>query len=318
MGKLLLPNSSDITVIIPAYNETESIGEVICRIKETIDCDIVVVDDGSTDDTSIVATQAGARVVKHKKNRGLTQALKSGIRTGLESGAKILINIDADGQYLPEDIPKLIQPIVDGEADLVLGSRLAGEIEEMPALKKIGNRMFTYLIRLLTGFPFTDTQTGFRAFTREFAYDLFFQGKYTYTQDMLIQAVERGYSIKEIPIFFAKRKHGESRLIANPFAYAFKAFSIVLRTYRDFHPLKVFGLLGFLFFGSGLILGLTLLYSWLTTGVIGRTPSVILTMLLITLGVQSFVLAFLADMIRNVREELRESIKYLRMHEDKE
>ena len=108
MGKPLLPISSDVTVIIPAYNERESIGEVIGRIKETINCDIVVVDDGSTDDTSIVAMQAGAIVIKHKKNRGLTQALKTGITTGLESGAKILINIDADGQYLPEDIPKLI------------------------------------------------------------------------------------------------------------------------------------------------------------------------------------------------------------------
>lgn len=202
----------------------ESIGEVIRRVKDTINCDIVVVDDGSSDDTSEIATQAGARVVKHKKNLGLTQALKTGIMTGLESGAKILINIDADGQYLPEDIPKLLQPIVEGEADLVLGSRLAGEIEEMPAIKKVGNRMFTYLIRLLTGYPFTDTQTGFRAFTRNLAYDLFFQGKYTYTQDMLIQAIERGYSIKEIPIFFARRSHGKSRLIANPFAYAFMAF----------------------------------------------------------------------------------------------
>ena len=308
---LALSTKTKIVVIIPAYNEVVSIGKVINRIKESVECEIVVVDDGSTDDTGKVAEDLGVKVVRLKRNQGLSVAFRTGFKAGLGLGADILVNIDADNQYQPEEIPQLIEPILKGEADLVLGSRFTGTIEEMPWVKRFGNRTFTWLMRRITGFPFTDTQTGFRAFTAELASDLYLFGKYTYTQEMLIQTVEKGYRIVEVPSYFAKREHGGSRLIVNPFSYAFRAFSIVLKSYRDYHPLKTFGLIGLLFIGSGFVLGTYLLYIWVSTGIVGRIPSTILTMLLITSGILVLILGFLADMIKNVRDEFRDSIRLL-------
>ena len=307
-----------VVVIIPAYNEVASIGKVINRIKDSVECDIVVVDDGSTDGTGKVAEELGVEVVRHKRNQGLSVAFRTGFKAGLDLGADILVNIDADNQYQPEEIPQLIYPILKGEADLVLGSRFAGTIEEMPWVKRFGNKAFTWLMRRITGYPFTDTQTGFRAFTAELASDLFLFGKYTYTQEMLIQTVEKGFRIMEVPSYFAKREHGGSRLMVNPFSYAFRAFSIVLKSYRDYHPLKTFGLFGLLFIGSGLVLGTSLLYLWVSTGVVGRIPSTILTMLLITSGTLVLILGFLADMIKNVRDEFRDSIRAIKTEIERE
>ena len=300
-----------LAVIIPAYNEEKSIGEVIKRIPQNV-CDeveIIVVDDGSTDKTDNVAREVGAYVVNHGYNRGLTQTLKTGINVGFDRNADYFLTIDADGQYLPEDIPKLLQPLLERKADLVLGSRFMGGIEEMPWLKRSGNRMFTWLLRRLTGFPFSDTQTGFRAFNRHFVESVFLHGKYTYTQEMLIHAVEKGFRIKEVPTFFAKRKHGKSRLITNPLTYATRAFMIIMRTYRDYHPMKLFGVLGVILMGAGLILGGYLTALWLMYGVVGRIPSVILTVLLIMSGIMSLIFGFLADMLITLREELRETIR---------
>lgn len=303
-----------LAVIIPAYNEEESIDEVIKRIPQNV-CDeveIIVVDDGSTDKTDDVAREVGAYVVNHMYNRGLTQTLKTGINVGFDRNAEYFVTIDADGQYLPNDIPKLLQPLLERKADLVLGSRFMGGIEEMPWMKRSGNKMFTWLLRRLTGFPFSDTQTGFRAFNKEFATSVFLHGGYTYTQEMLIHAVEKGFRIKEVPTFFAKRKHGKSRLITNPLTYATRAFMIIMRTYRDYHPMKLFGLFGAIMVGLGLILGGYLTALWLMYGVVGRIPSVILTVLLITSGIMSLIFGFLADMLITLREELRETIKRAR------
>ena len=307
-----MPNRrAKVVVIIPAYNEEKSVGDVIRRIPRNLfgKVNIIVIDDGSLDATAEVARKAGASVLRHKRNRGLSQTLKDGIYAGLGQDADIFVTMDADGQYLPEEISKLVNPIQEGKADLVLGSRFTGHIEEMPWIKRVGNRMFTWLVRRLTGYPFTDTQTGFRAFNKNLAENVFLHGKYTYTQEMLIHAVEKGFEIVEIPIFFAKRRHGESRLIINPLTYAVKALMITLRTYRDYHPMKLFGLFGAIMVGLGLILGGYLTGLWLMYGVVGRIPSVMLTVLLITSGIMSLIFGFLADMLITLREELRETIK---------
>lgn len=303
-----------VAVLIPAYNEEKSIGDVINRVPRNIGdrVYIIVVDDGSIDRTVEAAQEAGAIVISHRRKRGLVETIKTGVDAGLDRKADIFVTIDADGQYLPKEIPKLINPILEGEADLVLGSRFAGQIEEMPMMKRWGNRMFTWLMRKLTGFPFSDTQTGFRAFTREFATNLTLHGKYTYTQEMLIHAVERDFGIVEVPIYFAKRRFGRSRLIVNPIRYALKVFLIILRTYRDYHPMKLFGIFGSILIGAGLILGGYLTATWILYGVVGRLPSTILTVLLIISGILSFIFGFLADMLITLREELREAIQRVR------
>lgn len=307
-----------LVVVIPAYNEHKSVGEVIRRVPRDV-CDevkIVVIDDGSTDETAEVARSAGAHVIRHHRRLGITACLKTGISFASSVNADIIVTIDADGQYLPKEISKLIQPLRMGEADLVLGSRFIGHIEKMSWVKRFGNRVFTWLMRRLTGFPFTDTQTGFRAFTRDFSESIVLRARYTYTQEMLINAVERGFRIKEVPIRFSKRKYGESRLIANPLFYAIKSLMIILRTYRDYHPMKFFGVLGGLLVAIGTAIGAYLLAFWLVHSYIGRMPTLILSVLLIILGSESLLFGFFADMLITQREELRVLIERIRKREE--
>jgi glycosyltransferase involved in cell wall biosynthesis len=241
-----------IVVMIPALNEEKTIADIIMRItkvfgKNPYRYQIVVIDDGSTDQTSQIARKAGGVVVGHPWNRGLAEAVKTGLDEAFQRNADIVVNIDADGQYRPEEIPRLIKPILDGKADMVLGSRFTGKIEYMPLVKWLGNRFFTWLLVIVTGFPFTDTQTGFRALTRNAAKKIVLHSRYTYTQEMLIHATEAGLKIIEVPIHFGKRKHGNSRLIFNPLSYGLRVLPIIFHTFRDYHPsmlrARVFGFL---------------------------------------------------------------------------
>jgi len=291
----------NIIITIPAYNEANSIERVIRSIKKVMDSqkytyNILVVDDGSKDKTAEIAKKLGAIVYSHPKNYGLAETFKTEIEKCLELKADVIVHIDADGQYLPKEIPLLIKEIENGY-DLVLGSRFKGKIESMPLIKRIGNKAFSIVISNVTGFKITDAQTGFRAFTKEVAEKINIISNHTYTQEQIIRAVRSKFKIKEVPIHFAKR-NGKSRLMKNPFEYAFKAWINIFRIYRDYQPLKFFGLFGVIFFAAGFLIGLWLLYLFFTTGVIGHTPSVMLCVLLITASIQIWLFGFLADMER--------------------
>lgn len=302
-----------LAVTIPAYNEEKTIDRVIKEIKSLTpkdfdekidDIKILVIDDGSTDNTVKVAKEAGADViVSFRRNRGLARAFRQGIETALEIGADIIVNIDGDGQYNAKEIPKLVKPILDGEADIVLGSRFKGWIEYMPVQKKIGNRIATWVTRIASGYPTSDAQTGFRAFSRDAAMRLHVLADYTYVQETIIQANYYGLKIVEVPVQFRKRKgDGKSRLISNIFGYAKRAGMIILRSYRDYNPLKVFGLLGGVFIAGGLYFGWRVLSYYLATGMVGgRLPSAVLATLLFIVGVQTVVLGLLADMLKSQR-----------------
>ncbi len=296
-----------LCVIIPAYNEASTISKVIKSIPKKIKgiSNIVklVVDDGSTDNTVKIAKTAGADIViSHKMNLGLGEAFKSGIEKAIEMDADIIVNIDADNQYDAGEIPALIKPILGREADIVLGSRFEGKIEKMALSKKVGNILFSLLIRKLSGLPITDSQTGFRAFSREAAIKMNILSNYTYTQEMIIQAANKNLKIIEIPCTFMAR-NGNSRLIQSIWKYAKSCFLITLRTYRDYKPLKFFGSVGMLFVVSGLVSGSYIMYNFLTTGKISpHMPLTILTAILILFGLQIMIFAFIADMISNTRK----------------
>lgn len=302
-----------LVVTIPAYNEESTIADVIRGIKELKpedfegkidDIKIVVVNDGSNDNTAKVAKEAGADVVvSFRRNRGLARAFKQGMETALRIGADIIVNIDADGQYNPKEIPKLVKPILDGKADIVLGSRFKGWIEYMPLQKRIGNKIATWVTRIASGFPTSDAQTGFRAFSREAAMRLHVLADYTYVQETIIQANHYGLKIVEVPIEFRKRRgDGKSRLISNIFKYAKRAGIIILRSYRDYYPLKVFGLIGSTFIIAGFYFGWRVLSYYFATGSVGgRLPSAVLATLLFIIGVQTMVLGLLADMLKSQR-----------------
>ncbi len=154
-----------IIAVVPAYNEEKSIGSVISKTKEYVD-KVIVIDDGSIDGTYGYAKEAGAIAVRHIINRGAGAATWTGIQAALKLNADIIVTIDADGQHLPGDIPDLIKPILESRADVVIGSRLKGNIDRMPFTKKIGNILLNKITYLFYGINITDTQSGFKAFSR--------------------------------------------------------------------------------------------------------------------------------------------------------
>jgi len=290
-----------VIVTIPAHNEQNTIGPVIKQIhlimkKHDYSYEILVVDDGSRDNTASLAKSMGATVISHPRKYGLAETFNTEMDYCVKEKADIIVHIDADGQYKPEEIPRLIEALKEGN-DLVLGSRFKGKIESMSLLKKFGNKAFSRVVSNITKLKITDAQTGFRAFTKEVA-KLPITSLHTYTQEQIIRAVKHKFRVKEVPVFFAKRTKGKSRLLKNPFEYATKAWITIFRLYRDYEPLRFFGLAGSFFIFFGLVIGLFIVYHIITTGNAGGVPRVILSALLILTGAQIVFFGFLADMQR--------------------
>jgi len=290
-----------VVVTIPAYNEEKTIGPVIKDIKTVMDkhkynYELIVVNDGSSDNTVEIAKKEGAVVYSHPRNLGLAETFRTEMEKCLQHKADIIVHTDADGQYVASEIPNLIRLVKEGK-DLVLGSRFKGKIESMPLLKRFGNKAFSKVISHITSMRVSDGQTGFRAFTKEVAEKIKIRSFHTYTQEQIIRAVRGKFKVVEVPAYFAKRGgNTKSRLMRNPFDYAIKAWINILRTYRDYEPLKFFGGVGFLFLLAGFAIGIWLFYRFVTLGYIGRLPSTILCFLLITVGVQIILFGFFADM----------------------
>jgi glycosyltransferase involved in cell wall biosynthesis len=287
-----------IIITIPAYNEEADIGRVIQEIKEVMtpthyDYKVQVLDDGSKDRTAEIAKSQGALVFSNPRNLGLAETFQKEMAYFLKSKADVVVHTDADGQYDPKYIPKLIQRIEEGY-DLVLGSRFRGRIEKMPFVKRLGNIAFSKVITSLTKTKITDSTTGFRAFTREVASEIDFINTFTYTQEQIIRASKQKFKITEIPI--EARKTRESRLFKNPLQYAMKAWINIFRIYRDYDPLKFFGSFGILFFSVGFLLGLWFIYLHFTSGIQGHLGLLILTILLLLMGIQIILFGFFADM----------------------
>ncbi len=293
----------DVIITIPAYNEAKTISDVIKGIREVMDktsysYKVLVVDDGSTDKTAEVAKAAGAIVYSHPMNYGLIEAFRTEMDRCLETDARIIVHTDADGQYLAKEIPKLIKKVEEGY-DLVLGSRFKGKIEQMGLIKRYGNMAFSRAISNVAKMKISDAQTGFRAFTREVAEKVKMISNYTYTQEQIIRAVRMKFAVTEIPVYFAKRGgKTKSRLMKGPFHYALRAGVNLIRVYRDYEPIKLFGVIGATFFSLGFALGAYLVYLFLKVGSIQKTPSVILSVMLMMTGIQIIIFGLLADMNR--------------------
>ena len=291
-----------VLISIPALNEERTLGPVLDDIHSVMKpskytYEIQVIDDGSRDKTVAVAKSKNASVISHPRNKGLAEAFRTEMKAALKKNPDIIVHTDADGQYLARDILRLLEQIESGY-DLVLGSRFAGRIETMPFLKKFGNIAFSVVLTQITKRRISDGQTGFRAFTKEVA-SIPIMSSHTYTQEQIIRAAKEKFRIKEIPIYFAKRGGGtKSRLISNPLEYATKAWINIFRIYRDYDPLKFFLSFGIFFFGIGFIIGLWLVFLFLTTGSVTHIPATILAGLLMSVGIQVSLFGFLADMIR--------------------
>ncbi len=301
-----------LVILIPAFNEEDSIQQVINSVPKTIEgiseVLVLVVDDGSSDQTSSLAEQAGAIVVSHPQNRGVGAAFNTGLIKALELGADVMVNIDADGQFSATDIPVLIEPIIASKADFVSGDRFTdknGHLvrpEYMSALKYWGNKQMSKLISLLTQKQFADVSCGFRAYSREAMLRMNLTRSFTYTQESFIDLANKDVDIKLIPVnvkYFEGRK---SRVAGNLLKYMYRTINIISRAYRDYRPLRFFSWLGLPPFLGGLGLGLFSLYHYLTTGSITPYKSfAIVGIYLFTMGIVFWIVGLLADMFVRIR-----------------
>ncbi len=298
-----------LVIIIPALNEEKTIVSIISgipqRISNVSSSEVIVVDDGSTDQTAQLARQAGAHVVQHHKNLGVGAAFQTGIDKALERGANIIVNIDADGQFNPADIPALIAPIVRGEAQFATASRFATPetVPAMPAIKLWGNRWMVRIINFLTGKHFTDVSCGFRAFTRNTAVKLTLFGRFTYTQETFIDLARKDIAMIEVPIKVrGVREHGRSRVADNLWRYGIKAAIIIFRAARDHHPFYFFGLPGLAIVLLGIAAGVFLLVHYVRTGQTFPYRNVVaFSGIMLGLGALLVVLSMLADMLQRNR-----------------
>lgn len=243
-----------VAVLIPAYNEEKTVTAVLGSVPNFVD-QIIVVDDGSTDGTG-AALEAFVRqrhenscravpyvhILRHAVNQGVGAAFSTGLAYVLEKNFDIMVHIDADGQFSPEDIPALLQPIVEGQADFVTASRFVdpAQIPHMPRLKRWGNRQMTALINFLTRQHFHDVSCGFRAYSYHAMSKLNLFGKYTYTHETFLNLAFSGMRIREVPVtvqYFPDRK---SRVASSVSKYVIQVLLIILRTYRDYRPLTFF------------------------------------------------------------------------------
>jgi len=303
-----------LIITIPAYNEENTISNVLKEIPRQIkgidSIEVLLVDDGSTDKTIERALENGVgSVIKHKINKGLGISFRDGINGALERDADIIVNIDADGQYNATQIIDLVQPILDGRADIVLGWRDVKNLAHMPIGKKLGNRFASFITRRLSGLPIKDAQTGFRAFSRDAVLQLNLFGKYTYVQETLIQASHKDLQVEQVPVEFRART-GKSRLISNIGTYALRAGATIFSTYRDYYPLKLFSFFGGILTLLGLAFGLLVLIHFYQTGMVSpHLPTAILATLLIIVGLGTFALGIFVHML-NSQRRLTEDILY--------
>jgi glycosyltransferase involved in cell wall biosynthesis len=262
-----------VLVALPALDEEKTVAAVIRgiprRIAGVASVDVLVVDDGSRDRTAEEAAAAGARVIRHASTRGVGAAFGTALRDAVESGADVLVSIDADGQFDPADIPALIAPVLAGEADFATASRFKDPalVPAMPAAKLWGNRMMARLVSRLTGQVFTDVSCGLRCYNRRAALTLNPMGRFTYTQEVFLNLAFKQLRIVEVPVAVrAEREHGASRVADNLWRYGLNTAGIIFRCYRDYRPLRFFGALGAAFLIPAAALGAFLLLHYLGTG----------------------------------------------------
>ena len=296
-----------LIIYMPALNEEEGISEVIKSLPKEVEgideIKILVVDDGSTDDTSKKAKESDADVVSHNMNRGVGSAFQSAVQYALENDADILVSIDADRQFNSEQIPEIIQPILKDKADMVTGNRFEnGMPKDMPKSKYWGNTQMSRLISIISGQKFRDVSCGFRAYNREALLRLNLFGAFTYTQETILDMVFKGLRIVEFPVDVIYFKDRKSRVAGSIVKYAFRTSQIILTTLKDYKPMLFFGGMGGICLAVGLILEMFLGVYFLITGDFSPYKFVGFTGFgFLIFGLLLIIVGLLADMFNRVR-----------------
>ncbi len=292
---------------MPALNEEEGISEVIKSLPKVIEgigeIKVLVVDDGSTDSTGKIAKESGADVVTHAVNKGVGRAFQSAVQYALESGGDILVSIDADRQFNSDQIPHIIQPILNKEADMVTGNRFEKGIpKNMPKSKYWGNEQMSKLISLISGQKFRDVSCGFRAYNREALLRLNLFGAFTYTQESILDMVFKGLRVVEFPVDVIYFKERKSRVAGSVVKYGFRTSNIILSTLRDYKPMVFFGGMGGVLIFFGLVMEIFLGAYFLISG--DFTPFKFVGFMgfgFLVFGLLLVIVGLLANMFNRVR-----------------
>ena len=302
-----------LVIQIPCYNEEQSLPITIKNLPEKVngidDIEILIINDGSTDNTVDVAKSLGIKnIYSLPHNSGLAKAFSSGLKKSLELGADIIVNTDADNQYCAEDIEKLISPILNNEADIVIGARPVSKISHFSLLKKCLQKIGSCVMRLLSSTDVKDAPSGFRAFSRNSAMQLNIFDKYTYTLETIIQAQAKGLTVKSVPVKVNPDLR-KSRLVKNMFDYIVRSTMTMGRMFVIYKPFRFFSIIAMLSLIAGISFGLRFLYFYIFESGQGHVQSLILSAILIITGVQIFVIAILSELF-SINRKLLEDIQY--------
>jgi glycosyltransferase involved in cell wall biosynthesis len=301
-----------LIIQIPCFNEAETLAIALDALPRHVagfdEVEWLIIDDGSTDDTINVAKKNGVdHVVKHTGNKGLAKAFMTGLDACLGLKADVIINTDADNQYCADDIPLLVAPILEHRAEMVIGERPISAIEHFSPIKKCLQKLGSWVVRVASKTDIPDAPSGFRAMSRSTAQKLMVFNDYTYTLETIIQAGQKNITITSVPIRVNEDLR-PSRLVKSISSYIKRSIVTIVRIFVIYRPFRFFGAIGAVLFLSGFLLGVRFLYKYLTGDGNGYIQSLILASVLMGMGFQTVLIAFVTDLLsanRKLLEDLR-------------
>lgn len=313
-----------LIIQIPCYNEAETLEVALNDLPKQIDgideIEYLIINDGSKDNTVEVAKNWGVHyVVNFKCNKGLAKGFMAGLDACLRQGADIIVNTDADNQYCGADIEKLVRPILDGKADIVIGERPIDDTEHFSPLKKKLQHIGSWTVRVASKTDVPDAPSGFRAYSRQAALKMNVVNEYTYTLETIVQAGRNKMAITSVPIR-TNPELRKSRLFNSMFGYIKKSMLTIIRAFMMYKPLRFFTIIGSTIFLIGLILGIRFLVFVFMGESGGHIQSLILANTLLLLGFQTFISGLQADLIasnRKLLEDIQERVRRLDYDHDK-
>lgn len=314
-----------LIIQIPCYNEAETLEIALNELPKEIEgvdkIEYLIINDGSNDNTVEVAKNWGVNyIVNFKRNKGLAKGFMAGLDTCLHNGADIIVNTDADNQYCGEDIEKLIKPILDGRADIVIGERPIDDTAHFSWKKKKFQRLGSWIVRIASKTDIPDAPSGFRAYSRDAALRLNVVNEYTYTLETIIQAGREKAAITSVPIR-TNEELRKSRLFSSMWSYIRRSASVIIRSFMMYKPLKFFAVLGSCIFVMGVLLGVRYLLFLFAENSSGHVQSLILAAVLLMIGFQTIVIGLLADVIaanRKILEDIQFRVRKKDCSEEEE
>jgi glycosyltransferase involved in cell wall biosynthesis len=302
-----------LIIQIPCFNEAQTLSVALSALPRTVpgfdSVEWLIIDDGSQDDTAEVAKAHGVdHVVRHTGNKGLARAFMTGLDACLSLGADVIVNTDADNQYNADDIPVITQPILQHRAELVIGARPIATIEHFSPVKKLLQKLGSWVVRVASKTDIADAPSGFRAMSRAAAQRLMVFGDDTYTLETIIQAGQKNMATTSVPIRVNEDLR-PSRLVKSIPSYIKRSIITIVRIFIIYRPFSFFGTIGAVLFGTGFLIGLRFLWKYLGGEGEGHVQSLILASVLLGMGFQTLLIAFVADLL-SANRKLLEDIRF--------